>query len=69
MTAGYVAWCDYWNALYGWYDREGYRNVAAYLALLDLSDFDPKAPPPNTPVFWAIVDANRPQAALMSLRI
>ena len=24
-----------------------------------MSDFDAKAPPPNTPAFWAIVDANR----------
>jgi hypothetical protein len=64
----YVAWCNltkenfsahYWNALYEWYENDGYRNVAAYLAQLDLSDFDPKAPPPNTPAFWAIVDANR----------
>ena len=64
----FVAWCDltkedferdYWNALYGWYEREGYRNVAAYLAQLDLSEFDPKAPPPHTPAFHAIVDASR----------
>jgi hypothetical protein len=64
----YVAWCgltkesfstDYWNALYHWYEIEGYRNVAAYLTQLDLSDFDAKAPPPHTPAFWAIVDANR----------
>ena len=26
---------------------------------LDISDFDPKAPPPKTAAFWAIVDANR----------
>jgi hypothetical protein len=26
---------------------------------LDISDFDPKAPPPKTSAFWAIVDANR----------
>ena len=25
----------------------------------DLSGFDAKAPPPKTPAFWAIVDANR----------
>ena len=25
-----------------------------------LSGFDPKAPPPKTEAFWAIVDANRP---------
>jgi hypothetical protein len=64
----YVAWCNltekdfpvgYWNAIYGWYEREGYHNVASYLAQLDLSDFDAKAPPRKTLAFWAIVDANR----------
>jgi hypothetical protein len=64
----YVAWCEltkenfsenYWNQIYQWYENEGYRNVAAYLSQLDLSEFDPKAPPPNTSAFWAIVDANR----------
>ena len=29
------------------------------LAELDLSEFDPKAPPPKTAAFWDIVDANR----------
>src|SRR5262252_6302032 len=33
--------------------------VAAYLDELDISKFDPKAPPPKTPAFWDIVDANR----------
>jgi hypothetical protein len=65
----FVAWSDctkadfteaYWNGLWGWYEREGFGHVAAYLAGLDLSDFSPKAPPPQTPAFWAIVDANRP---------
>ena len=65
----YVAWSeltkedftqDYWNRLYHWYDHEdGDRHVAAYLDLLDLSAFDPKAPPPKTAAFWDIVDANR----------
>jgi Family of unknown function (DUF5906) len=64
----YVAWCNlskddfsdsYWNEIYGWYERGGYENVAAYLAQLDLSKFDPKAPPRKTPTFWAIVDASR----------
>ena len=64
----FVAWSDctkadfteaYWNGLWGWYEREGFGHVAAYLAALDLSDFSPKAPPPQTPAFWAIVDANR----------
>jgi hypothetical protein len=50
---------DYWARLWSWYDRGGDRNVAAYLANLDLTDFDPKAPPPKTEAFWDIVNANR----------
>ena len=42
-----------------WYAEGGYRHVAAYLADLDIASFDPKAPPPKTPAFWDIVDANR----------
>jgi hypothetical protein len=45
--------------LWEWYARDGLANVTAYLAKLDLSSFDPKAPPPKTPAFWDIVDANR----------
>jgi len=64
----YVAWStltkddftpDYWRKLYDWYARGGYGHVAAYLQTLDLSTFDPKAPPPKTPAFYDIVDANR----------
>jgi hypothetical protein len=64
----YVAWStltkedfdtDYWQELYQWYAARGTQDVAAYLATLDLSSFDPKAPPPKTPAFWDIVDANR----------
>jgi Family of unknown function (DUF5906) len=63
----FVAWSDlskedftpaYWNSLWGWYEAGGTAHVAAYLATLDLSAFDPKAPPPKTAAFWAIVDAN-----------
>jgi hypothetical protein len=63
----FVAWSDltkddfndaYWSALWGWYDRGGDRHVAAYLRSLDISAFDPKAPPPKTAAFWDIVDAN-----------
>jgi hypothetical protein len=49
----------YWNKLYGYYAGGGNAHVAAYLAELNLSDFDPKAPPLKTPAFWDIVDANR----------
>ena len=64
----FVAWSElekeefspaYWNGLWEWYARGGFANVAAYLAGLDLSSFDPKAPPPKTSAFWDIVDANR----------
>jgi hypothetical protein len=50
---------DYWNRLWRWYRDGGDRHVAAYLDQLDLSDFDPKAPPPKTAAFWDIVDASR----------
>jgi hypothetical protein len=33
--------------------------VAAYLRQYDLTGFDPKAPPPKTAAFWAMVDAGR----------
>ena len=64
----YVAWSDltkddfndqYWQKLWKWYADGGIKHVAAYLAKLDLSKFDPKAPPPKTAAFWRIVDANR----------
>ena len=50
---------DYWAGSWRWYDTGGDRHVAAYLASIDLSAFDPKAPPPKTEAFWAIVDASR----------
>ena len=65
----YVAWSEldrdcfaaaYWNALWGWYGSGGISHVAAYLASLDLSGFDAKAPPPKTEAFWHIVNAGRP---------
>jgi hypothetical protein len=64
----FVAWSDfrkedfelaYWQRLWSWYDSGGDRHVTAYLAKLDLSTFDPKAPPPKTQAFWEIVDASR----------
>lgn len=64
----YVAWSDreagefsegYWTNIYQWYEVGGTEHVAAYLATLVLSAFDPKAPPPKTAAFWAIVDASR----------
>jgi hypothetical protein len=65
----FVAWSDlskddftdaYWQRIWTWYNHEGGdRHVAAYLAGLDLSAFNAKAPPPKTQAFWEIVDANR----------
>lgn len=50
---------EYWQELWGWYYGEGgIEHVAAYLMALDISGFDPKAPPPKTPAFWNIVNAN-----------
>jgi hypothetical protein len=64
----YVAWSNvlreeftekHWQDIYAWYDREGCGHVAAYLAELDISSFNPKAPPPKTNAFWEIVESNR----------
>lgn len=64
----FVAWTDktkedfteaYWRDLYSWYDAGGFRHVAAYLRSLDLSAFNPKAPPPKTAAWWNVVDAGR----------
>jgi hypothetical protein len=63
----YVAWSnykkedfpmDYWNELWGFYADSGFRHVTAYLSELDLSSFDPKAPPPKTAAFWDIVNVS-----------
>jgi hypothetical protein len=64
----YVAWStskkeqfskEYWQELWGWYYGDGgIEHVAAYLMARDISGFDPKAPPPKTPAFWNIVNAN-----------
>ncbi|WP_298691759.1 primase-helicase family protein [uncultured Sphingomonas sp.] len=72
----YVAWTDlckedfsdeYWAELWTWYENGGLENVAAYLQQLDISAFNPKAPPPKTEAFWAIVEANQaPEGAEMS---
>jgi hypothetical protein len=65
----FVAWSDrrkeefpdgYWRERWRWYEHGGFEHVAAYLAAVDLSDFDPKEPPPKTAAFWQIVNASRP---------
>jgi hypothetical protein len=67
----YVAWShrtkedpkfqggNYWEGIWSWYHAGGLSHVAAYLRGRDLSRFNPKAPPPKTEAFWAIVNSNR----------
>jgi hypothetical protein len=66
----YVAWSDrtkedarfqgdYWKELWGYYESGGLRHVTTFLMERDIRGFNAKAPPPKTPAFWAIVDANR----------
>jgi Family of unknown function (DUF5906) len=64
----FVAWTDltkgdfneqYWNRLWGWYEDGGNSHVAAFLFTLDISGFNPKAPPPKTAAFWDIVGSNQ----------
>ncbi|MGY3590136.1 primase-helicase family protein [Bradyrhizobium sp. USDA 4350] len=58
---------DYWSRLYRWFASGGNEIVAHYLAHLDLSRFDAKAPPPKTQAFWEIVDSSRaPEDAEMA---
>lgn len=64
----YVAWSErkakeftpeYFTGIHEWYAKGGTNNVAAYLRSVDLSEFDPKAPPPKTPAFWEIANASQ----------
>jgi phage/plasmid primase-like uncharacterized protein len=66
----YVAWSnlsqedfsdDYFPGFWeGYYAKEnGLADVAAYLTALDISKFNPHAPPLKTPAFWDIVGASR----------
>jgi hypothetical protein len=48
-----------WRDIYGWYANGGNERVAHYLGNVDLSGFDPKAPPTKTQAFWEIVNVNR----------
>jgi hypothetical protein len=72
----YVAWSlltkenfeqAYWDEFWRWYEAGGYSHVAAHLAQVDITSFNPKAPPPKTPAFWDIVNAGRaPEDAEMA---
>lgn len=63
----YVAWSEatkedfdeqYWVDLWAWLESGGAQAVVGYLQRLDLTGFNPKAPPPKTEAFFAIVQAN-----------
>lgn len=63
----YVAWSEahkedfdeeYWTDLWGWLATGGAQAVVGYLRRVDLTGFNPKAPPPKTEAFFAIVQAN-----------
>jgi len=63
----FVAWSDldksafdaaYWTGLWQWYAKGGFDVVAHYLQNLDLSGFNPKAPPPQTNAFFEIVNSS-----------
>jgi Family of unknown function (DUF5906)/Primase C terminal 2 (PriCT-2) len=65
----FVGWSDlvkeqfgdeYWPRMWDWFNKGGAAQVVDYLQKLDLSDFNPKAPPPKTRAFWDIVNASRP---------
>jgi hypothetical protein len=72
----FVAWsplkkedftAEYWNGLYDWFASGGNEIVAGYLAGLDLSGFNAKAPPPKTRAWREIVDMSRaPEDAEMA---
>ena len=51
---------DYFARLYRWYGNGGTEIVAHYLGTLDISKFNPKAPPPQTEAFWQMVNSSRP---------
>ena len=63
-----VAWSDVtreafseddWRTYWRWLDHEGGRAfVSHYLAALDLSKFNPKAPPPRTAAWQEIVNSS-----------
>mgnify|MGYP000881538557 CR=1 FL=1 len=68
----FVAWsdltkedfkADYWAEFWGWLDAGGRGHVQAFLRARDLSRFNPKAPPPKTEAFRAILTAARPPEA------
>jgi hypothetical protein len=63
----FVAWSEarktdfpanYFDNLWKWFDDGGTEHVIAHLSELDLSEFNPKAPPPKTEAWHAIVNTS-----------
>ena len=58
---------DYFEALHAWFDNGGAAKVAHYLANLDLTGFNAKAPPPQTSGWKTLVNAGlAPEAGDMA---
>lgn len=58
---------SFWTKHWDWLNKGGRAHVAAYLNSVDLSQFEHKAPPPQTEAFWAIAGASRaPEEASLS---
>lgn len=49
---------EFFPAFWHWYEHGGHGHVGDYLRNIDLSGFDPKAPPPRTTAFEQLVMAN-----------
>lgn len=47
---------DYWAAYWAWMSAGGLENCYAFLMARDLSRFNPKSPPKQTPEFWEMVE-------------
>lgn len=48
---------EYWADLWAWYEAGGLGHAVAYLQDLDITTFNPKAPPPLTAAFWTLVSS------------
>jgi hypothetical protein len=55
----------YFRKLYRWFAGQGVGHVAAYLRQIDLTGFDPAAPPPKTAAFYEIVNAEQAPEVVM----
>lgn len=53
---------DYWDKYWGWLNSgTGVRDITEYLRGIDLSGFNPNAPPRQTDAWWAIVQSGASQ--------